>query len=185
MGKKARDIHIVLWKNKEKLINFLEGFLPEKAKEDEAFAEEKKIVIKHLSELPVPEEIAQHRAKKKEEAEAKKKEKEKEKAAKAELEKEKAQFVQSEESEQVGQEVVVEKEEEEEEKKEEAVDVFEKEVAKVEGTPEAVLGVDGDVAVPEGSPRHEAVQSARIRLYWRLILMISKQNKPDIYLNLR
>lgn len=46
--KKARDIHIVLWKNKDKLIQFLTNFLPEKAKEDEAFAEEKKIVIKHL-----------------------------------------------------------------------------------------------------------------------------------------
>merc|ERR1740123_1451914 len=77
--KKARDIHIVLWKNKEKLIHFLEGFLPEKAKEDEAFAEEKKIVIKHLSELPVPEEIAEHRQRKKEAAaEAKKKKAEQE-----------------------------------------------------------------------------------------------------------
>jgi len=65
--KKARDIHIVLWKNKEKLINFLEGFLPEKAKEDEAFAEEKKIVIKHLRELPVPEEVAKYKAQKREE----------------------------------------------------------------------------------------------------------------------
>ena len=64
--KKARDIHIVLWKNKEKLISFLEGFLPEKAKEDEAFAEEKKIVMKHLSELAVPEEIQEHRQRKKE-----------------------------------------------------------------------------------------------------------------------
>jgi len=60
--KKARDIHIVLWKNKEKLIQFLTNFLPEKAKEDEQFAEEKKIVIKHLQELPIPEEIAQHKA---------------------------------------------------------------------------------------------------------------------------
>eukprot|EP01084_Bolivina_argentea_P302596 522338_1 len=34
--KKARDIHIVLWKNKDKLITFLQNFLPEKAKEDEA-----------------------------------------------------------------------------------------------------------------------------------------------------
>merc|ERR1712087_369579 len=64
--KKARDIHIVLWKNKEKLINFLEGFLPEKAKEDEAFAEEKKIVIKHLEELPIPDEIAQHKKRREE-----------------------------------------------------------------------------------------------------------------------
>jgi len=60
--KKARDIHIVLWKNKEKLVQFLTNFLPEKAKEDEQFAEEKKIVIKHLQELPIPEEIAQHKA---------------------------------------------------------------------------------------------------------------------------
>merc|ERR1712242_291006 len=59
--KKARDIHIVLWKNKEKLIQFLTNFLPEKAKEDEALAEEKKIVIKHLEELPIPDEIAQHK----------------------------------------------------------------------------------------------------------------------------
>merc|ERR1740123_1790107 len=64
--KKARDIHIVLWKNKDKLIQFLNNFLPEKAKEDEAFAEEKKIVIKHLQELPIPEEIAQHKAKREE-----------------------------------------------------------------------------------------------------------------------
>jgi len=59
--KKARDIHIVLWKNKEKLITFLKNFLPEKAKEDEAFAEEKKIVIKHLEDLPIPEEIKKAR----------------------------------------------------------------------------------------------------------------------------
>merc|ERR1719384_1190032 len=59
--KKARDIHIVLWKNKEKLITFLQNFLPEKAKEDEAFAEEKKIVIKHLKDLPIPEEIEKAR----------------------------------------------------------------------------------------------------------------------------
>merc|ERR1719384_2267986 len=64
--KKARDIHIVLWKNKEKLITFLKNFLPEKAKEDGAFAEEKKIVIKHLEELPIPDEIAQHKLKKEE-----------------------------------------------------------------------------------------------------------------------
>merc|ERR1719445_1728127 len=64
--KKARDIHIVLWKNKDKLIQFLNNFLPEKAKEDEAFAEEKKIVIKHLQELPIPEEIAQHKARREE-----------------------------------------------------------------------------------------------------------------------
>merc|ERR1719242_2745562 len=64
--KKARDIHIVLWKNKEKLIQFLTNFLPEKAKEDEQFAEEKKIVIKHLEELPIPDEIAQHKARREE-----------------------------------------------------------------------------------------------------------------------
>merc|ERR1719384_1799314 len=62
--KKERDIHIVLWKNKEKLITFLTNFLPEKAKEDEAFAEEKKIVIKHLESLPIPEEIEEHRRRK-------------------------------------------------------------------------------------------------------------------------
>merc|ERR1712187_147722 len=62
--KKERDIHIVLWKNKEKLITFLTNFLPEKAKEDEAFAEEKKIVIKHLESLPIPEEIEEHRKRK-------------------------------------------------------------------------------------------------------------------------
>merc|ERR1712130_730908 len=62
--KKARDIHIVLWKNKDKLIQFLTNFLPEKAKEDEAFAEEKKIVIKHLESLPIPEEIEEHRKRK-------------------------------------------------------------------------------------------------------------------------
>merc|ERR1711879_155431 len=64
--KKARDIHGVLWKNKEKLVQFLTNFLPEKAKEDEQFAEEKKIVIKHLQELPIPEEIAQHKARREE-----------------------------------------------------------------------------------------------------------------------
>jgi len=64
--KKARDIHIVLWKNKERLIQFLNNFLVEKAKEDEAFNEEKKIVIKHLQELPIPEEIAQHKARREE-----------------------------------------------------------------------------------------------------------------------
>mmetsp|Transcript_8289 Transcript_8289/g.13572 ORF Transcript_8289/g.13572 Transcript_8289/m.13572 type:complete len:492 (-) Transcript_8289:171-1646(-) len=69
--KKARDIHIVLWKNKEKLITFLQNFLPEKAKEDEAFAEEKKIVIKHLEELPIPEEIELHRQRKASKARAK------------------------------------------------------------------------------------------------------------------
>ena len=68
--KKQRDIHIVLWKNKEKLITFLQNFLPEKEKEDEAFAEEKKIVIKHLQDLPIPEEIEEHR-KRKEKARAK------------------------------------------------------------------------------------------------------------------
>merc|ERR1712154_488823 len=57
---------IVLWKNKEKLIQFLTNFLPEKAKEDEAFAEEKKIVIKHLEELPIPDEIAQHKKRREE-----------------------------------------------------------------------------------------------------------------------
>eukprot|EP00483_Globobulimina_turgida_P003280 UN03285 len=62
--KKARDIHIVLWKNKEKLITFLHNFLPEKAKEDEAFAQEKKIVIKHLQDLAIPQEIEQHRKRK-------------------------------------------------------------------------------------------------------------------------
>ena len=65
--KKARDIHIVLWKNREKLISFLENFLPEKAKEDEAFGDEKKIVIKHLQQLPIPEEIKQHQLAKKKE----------------------------------------------------------------------------------------------------------------------
>merc|ERR1712187_670589 len=64
--KKERDIHIVLWKNKEKLITFLTNFLPEKAKEDEAFAEEKKIVIKHLESLPIPEEIEEHRRRREE-----------------------------------------------------------------------------------------------------------------------
>ena len=63
--KKARDIHIVLWKNKEKLITFLQSFLSDKAKEDESFAEEKKIVIKHLEDLPIPEEIEEHQRKKK------------------------------------------------------------------------------------------------------------------------
>ena len=51
---KARNIHVVLWKNKETLITFLQSFLSGKAKKDESFAEEKKIVIKHLEDLPIP-----------------------------------------------------------------------------------------------------------------------------------
>ena len=68
--KKARDIHIVLWKNREKLVTFLENFLSDKAKEDESFAEEKKIVIKHLQDLPEPEEIKKHKEMKKKRAQS-------------------------------------------------------------------------------------------------------------------
>ena len=59
---KVRDIHIVFWENEKKLITFLQSFSLDKAKKDKPFAKEKKIVIKHLKDLPIPEE---HQRKKK------------------------------------------------------------------------------------------------------------------------
>ncbi len=55
--KKARDIHIVLWKNKEKLVYFLNNF----HMEEQECLEDTRILIKHIKALPIQDAINQHR----------------------------------------------------------------------------------------------------------------------------
>eukprot|EP01084_Bolivina_argentea_P058300 106460_1 len=63
--KKARDIHIVLWKNKAKLIRFFSTFLTRRAQmEDVSFGDKKRIVVKYLEDLSIPEEIILYRKRK-------------------------------------------------------------------------------------------------------------------------
>eukprot|EP01084_Bolivina_argentea_P200193 342362_1 len=53
--KKTRDIHIVLWRNKEKLVKFLKNF----HMKGQECIEDTRILITHIKELPIPDAIKQ------------------------------------------------------------------------------------------------------------------------------
>ena len=52
--KKSRDVHVILYRNKEKLIAFLGGFLSGKTESDEAFKTELERVTKYIEDLAAP-----------------------------------------------------------------------------------------------------------------------------------
>jgi hypothetical protein len=56
---KPRDIHIILWKNRDKLKRFIIEFQVERAEEDEAFKIDKQTVLTKLDELETPPEVAE------------------------------------------------------------------------------------------------------------------------------
>lgn len=52
--KKSRNVHVILYQNKQKLIAFFEQFLSQKAADDEEFKNERKKVVQYIVDLEAP-----------------------------------------------------------------------------------------------------------------------------------
>ncbi len=52
--KKSRNVHVILYQNKRKLIAFFGQFLAEKAANDDAFKHERESVVKYIADLAAP-----------------------------------------------------------------------------------------------------------------------------------
>jgi len=64
---KSEEVHVILFKNREKLIKLLEEFQTQREETDPEFKQEKQIVLEHLKTLEKPPKSAQEKKTRKEE----------------------------------------------------------------------------------------------------------------------